>query len=118
MGIRTSAARRVVMALELFEADYTMLRFGRIDAKMCRNVTRRELLRGGSTSILGLGLADLLRLKADGAAQNAPAKSVILLWLWGGPSHVDTFDMKPAAPAEYRGPYRPVATKVPGIEIS
>jgi len=42
---------------------------------------------------------------------------MILLWLWGGPSHLDTFDMKPGAPLEYRGPYRPVATNVPGIEV-
>jgi hypothetical protein len=42
---------------------------------------------------------------------------VILLWLWGGPSHLDTFDMKPAAPAEYRGPFEPIATAVPGLEV-
>jgi hypothetical protein len=95
-----------------------MFRFGRINAKACQGVTRRELLRVGSTSMLGLGLADLLRVRAKGAANEAPARSVILLWLWGGPSHLDTFDMKPAAEAEYRGPYRPVATNVPGIEIS
>jgi hypothetical protein len=45
------------------------------------------------------------------------AKSVILLWLWGGPSHLDTFDMKPDAPIEYRGPFMPIATKVPGLRI-
>ncbi|HEV3002974.1 MAG TPA: DUF1501 domain-containing protein, partial [Pirellulales bacterium] len=68
--------------------------------------------------LFGLGLNDLLRVRARGASQQAPARSAILLWLWGGPSHLDTFDMKPAAPAAYRGPYRPVATNVPGVEIS
>ena len=79
---------------------------------------RRELLKWGSTSILGLALPDLLRLKASGEDAEAPAKSAILLWLWGGPSQIDLFDLKPAAPAEYRGPYRPIATNVAGLEIS
>ena len=46
-----------------------------------------------------------------------PARAVILLWLWGGPSHLDTFDMKPDAPAEYRGPFEPIATAVPGLHV-
>jgi len=50
-------------------------------------------------------------------AESTRAKSVILLWLWGGPSHIDTFDLKPAAPIEYRGPYRPIATRAAGMEI-
>jgi hypothetical protein len=62
-------------------------------------------------------LADLLRLQAIAAPERPQAKSIILVWLWGGPSHLDTFDMKPAAPTEYRGPYAPIATNVPGIEI-
>src|SRR5262249_44918103 len=52
---------------------------------------------------------------ADGSL--APARAVILLWLWGGPSHLDTFDMKPSAPAEYRGPFEPIATAVPGLQV-
>ena len=63
-------------------------------------------------------LADLLRLEAAAASPQQPrAKSVILLWLWGGPSHLDTFDMKPKAPLEYRGPFRPIPTNVPGIQV-
>jgi hypothetical protein len=57
-------------------------------------------------------------MRAAAAATPAPPpRSMILLWLWGGPSQLDTFDMKPAAPLEYRGPYRPIATSVPGIEV-
>jgi hypothetical protein len=95
-----------------------MLCFGRIKSRACQGVTRRELLRVGSTSLFGLGLGDLVRVRAAGAANPAPARSAILLWLWGGPSQLDTFDMKPAAPAAYRGPYRPVPTNVPGVEVS
>jgi hypothetical protein len=80
-------------------------------------VSRRELLRIGALGMTGLTLADLLRHEARAQTSSAPARSVILLWLWGGPSHLDTFDLKPAAPLEYRGPYRPIVTNVPGIEI-
>ena len=63
-------------------------------------------------------LADLLRGNAAGAVEAAPpAKSIILLWLWGGPSHLDTFDLKPRAPVEYRGPYAPIDTSAPGVQI-
>jgi hypothetical protein len=83
-------------------------------------VTRRSLLQVGSLSALGVTLGDLLRWAPAAERSQAatpPARSVILLWLWGGPSHLDTFDLKPSAPVEYRGPYRPIATSVPGIEI-
>ena len=93
-----------------------MLSIGQIKARQCGGWTRRELVRAGALSAIGLSLVDLLRLEAH-AQQPAPAKSTILLWLWGGPSHLDTFDMKPRAPVEFRGPYAPVATNVPGIEI-
>src|SRR5262249_53324217 len=49
---------------------------------------------------------------------DARDKSLIVLWLWGGPSHMETFDLKPDAPAEYRGEFRPIPTNVPGLEIS
>src|SRR5437868_5636701 len=95
-----------------------MLNLGRQIARVCGRTTRRELLRAGGIAAAGLSLADLLRLEARGEAETSKkAKSVILLWLWGGPSHLDTFDMKPKAPVEYRGPYVPVPTNVPGIEI-
>ena len=82
-----------------------MFNLGRQIAKVCGRTTRRELLRAGGLAAAGLSLADLLRLEARGAAEESKkAKSVILLWLWGGPSHLDTFDPKPNAPLEYRGP--------------
>lgn len=77
---------------------------------------RRSFLRTGA---IGLTLAELLRAQAVGspAPPKKSDKSLIVLWLWGGPSHLETFDMKPDAPLEYRGDFRPVRTNVPGIEI-
>src|SRR6478735_11110873 len=96
-----------------------MFDFGTIRAIDCGRITRRAVIRAGSVGVLGLSLADLLRIQsaASGNESRPKAKSIILLWLWGGPSHLDTFDMKPKAPIDYRGPYAPVPTKVPGIEI-
>ena len=95
-----------------------MLNVGRQRAQHCGGVSRRELLRAGSLAALGLSLGDVLRLEASAALRpNAPAKSLILLWLWGGPTHLDMFDLKPDAPVEYRGPYSPIATNVPGVDI-
>ncbi len=85
---------------------------------------RRDLLRLGLLSgAAGLSLPDLLRLKEAAAAERKQASprsetSVILVFCHGGPSHLDTYDLKPEATAEYRGPYKPIRTNVPGIEIS
>ncbi|MFN0020042.1 MAG: DUF1501 domain-containing protein [Pirellulaceae bacterium] len=84
-------------------------------------LSRREALRAGFLGIGGLcagelGIADLLRLQAEGAAEKKEA-AVILLFVHGGPSHLETYDMKPQAAAEIRGPFLPIPTKVPGIEI-
>lgn len=82
------------------------------------HVTRRRFLRLGSLAIGGLSLADVLRSRSASAAPDpARAKSVIMIHLSGGPSHVDMYDMKPAAPLEYRGEFNPIRTNVPGIEI-
>ena len=83
---------------------------------------RRELIRIGGLSLLGLGSAQLDRLRAEAPAANtAPpkqrAKSCIFLFLFGGPSQVDLWDMKPNAPPEIRGEFNPIATNVPGIQI-
>ncbi|GIW81660.1 MAG: hypothetical protein KatS3mg105_3467 [Gemmatales bacterium] len=83
--------------------------------RRCDGIHRREFLRVGSLSALGLSLTDALRLQAD--AGNKKPTNCILIWLDGGPSHLDTFDLKPDAPAEVRGPFRPIATNVPGIRI-
>lgn len=83
--------------------------------------SRRSFVRSGLLGISSLGLADLLRaesLVAAGGGSDRRGKSMIVLWLWGGPSHMETFDLKPDAPSEYRGEFRPIATNVPGIEIS
>src|SRR5262245_44503538 len=77
---------------------------------------RREFLRAGTLALGGLTLPELLRGRAEASASQAET-SVILFWMWGGPSQLETYDMKPEAPIEYRGPLRPVRTNVPGIEI-
>ena len=84
---------------------------------------RRDLLKAGTLSLFGLGLPDLLsgRALAAGPASSLSfgrAKSCILLFMWGGPAHQDTWDLKPEAPAEIRGEFRPIETVVPGIQIS
>ncbi len=66
---------------------------------------------------LAAGLAGTGRIATAAQAPAGPAKSVLVLWLWGGPSHLETFDPKPDAPAEYRGPFDPIATRVPGVQI-
>ena len=84
---------------------------------LCNGVNRREFLRVGGLSALELGLTDLFRLRSlaeDGSTRTA-ARNCILIWLDGGPSHLDTFDLKPNAPAEVRGKYKPIATNVPGL---
>lgn len=83
-------------------------------------LSRRGFLRIGSLGIGGLTLPNLLRMQAAAAADGRPVKkkAVILVWLAGGPSHIDMYDLKPAAPAEFRGEFRPVPTNVNGIEIS
>src|SRR5688572_24095990 len=79
--------------------------------------SRRSFLRAGATVLGGLSLANLLRLNARASAPRSSPKSVIVLWLWGGASHMETFDLKPNAPAEYRGDFSPIHTNVPGLDI-
>lgn len=82
---------------------------------------RREFLRAGALPLLGLGLPDLLRAQSLTAAAGGPPRKVracILLFMWGGPAQQETWDLKPDAPAEVRGEFRPISTIVPGIEIS
>ena len=80
------------------------------------DVTRRSFLRVGTIGPLGLTLANYFACRASGAMADGKARSVILLWLWGAPSQLDTFDMKPDWPIEYRGPFAPIATTVPGLQ--
>jgi uncharacterized protein (DUF1501 family) len=87
-------------------------------AQFCDGVSRRDFLRVGALSAgaVGLTLADTLQLQAEGRAA-ANDINCILLFLVGGPSHLDTWDLKPDAPDNVRGPFRPIKTNVPGIEI-
>ena len=84
----------------------------------CRTtVSRRDVLGVGALGYSGLTLANLLARRAIAGTDSSPRKSVIMIWLRGGPSHIDSFDMKPDAPAEVRGEFQPIATNVPGIQI-
>src|SRR5216110_2427813 len=95
-----------------------MLLLGRARQRTCQGMTRRAFLQIGGSAVLGLSLADLLRLRATtGSAPHGPARAMIFLWLWGGPAQLDTWDPKPGAPLDYRGPFAPIATRVPGIRI-
>src|ERR1700758_146287 len=84
----------------------------------CDGVTRRDFVHAGSLAFLGLSMPQFLRLKAMGAVKPDKDVSCIQLMLVGGPSQLDTWDMKPDAPASIRGPFKPIKTNVPGIEIS
>src|SRR4051794_3591976 len=86
----------------------------------CESTTRRDCLRLGLGAIFGGGLVDALRLRgmASGPDPRSRATSCILIWMDGGPSHYETFDPKPDAPAEIRGKFAPIATNVPGITFS
>jgi hypothetical protein len=81
--------------------------------------SRREFLRIGSISLGGLGLAGLLpwKLQASQRGDRLPDTSVIFVWLPGGPPHMETYDLKPDAPAEFRGDFRPIRTVVPGMDV-
>ena len=94
----------------------------RIDAsksvQFCDGLTRRDFLHAGSLTALGLSLPGLHALEAQGAVSSKKDMNCILLFLVGGPSQLDTWDMKPNAPEEIRGPFKPIDTKIPGIQIS
>src|SRR5438132_1320027 len=85
------------------------------------SISRRRLLQAAGIGALGMGLPGTVAAGIDanrGLGQGAAEKSVIFVLLCGGPSHLDTWDLKPEAPAEIRGPYQPIATTVPGMRIS
>src|SRR5947207_5300695 len=77
---------------------------------------RRDWLRVGFLGLGGLTLANLLKLRAEGGAETRDT-AVILLFVHGGPSHLETYDLKPDAPDEIRGPFKPIRTAVPGLDV-
>jgi len=84
----------------------------------CDGVLRRQLLQVGASGLFGLSLPDLLKAESQSAVAKPKAKSVIFLLLFGGPSQLETFDMKPDAPETIRGPFRPIASRTSGLLIS
>jgi hypothetical protein len=92
-----------------------MLEIGSFLSRNCEGVTRRAFVHAAASAPLALGL---LPAPARAAAPAPRARSVLLVWLSGGPSHIDTFDPKPNAPDRYGGPFAPIATRTPGIRFS
>ena len=94
-----------------------MLHIGRQTQRTCQTLDRRAFVQVGGSSVLGLSLANLLSGKDGLDRTPGSAKSVVLLWLWGGPSQLDTFDPKPKAPLEFRGPFGTIPTRVAGVRF-
>ena len=95
----------------------------RIDAegqsgRYCDGLSRRSFVQVGMAGLASLSLPQLLRARNQSSAEGRKQTSTILLWLDGGPSHIDTYDMKPEAPENCRGIWKPIKTNVPGIEIT
>ena len=88
------------------------------DFRRTHPLTRRALLRVGAVGLTGLTLPNVLRAEKAGTPRKATAKSVIMLFQFGGPSHLDTFDPKPDAPAEIRGEFKAIQTKTPGLLVT
>jgi hypothetical protein len=99
-----------------------MLRILGSPKTLCDGLTRRELLTAGGLGLFGLGLADYFRLSASQPDRPRPgtfgrARACILLYLYGAPSQIETVDMKPDAPAEIRGEFRPIRSRLPGLDV-
>src|SRR5215467_1224544 len=94
-----------------------MLTFWGGKHRFCDNVSRRDFLRVGALGLGGLTMPDLFRLQAQAPAREKTPRAVIMVCLAGGPSHIDMYDLKPDAPAEFRGEFRPIRTNVPGFDI-
>jgi hypothetical protein len=96
-----------------------MLRIGDVRVPVCHGTTRRSFLQAGAAGLAGLSLPGVLSLEAAGAvdAQKAAIRNCITIFLVGSPGHLDTWDMKPEAPAEIRGKFKPISTNVAGIQI-
>ena len=104
-----------------------MLSLPQLPGRLCDGFSRREFLRVGGAAMLGISLPQVLSLQANANTAVDPAKplngwgkanSVILLFLQGGPSHLDIWDPKPDAPSNIRGEFKPIPTNVKGIQLS
>src|SRR5205809_2388999 len=93
-----------------------MIRITSHAASHCDGITRRSFVQAGALGVGGLLLPDLLRLR-EAAAAGDPGTAVILFWLSGGPGHMETWDPKPDAPAQYRGPLGSIPTRIPGVRF-
>ena len=83
-----------------------------------RQFTRRNFLQIGGASLCGVTLLDLLRAQAQAAGAPTPkAKQIIVVWMAGGPPHTDMFDMKPDSPSDYKGEFKPIKSKLPGLDV-
>lgn len=87
--------------------------------QFCDGIRRRDFLRAGAIGLSGLTLAEILRLRAEAKSRDDAVKprSVIMICLAGGPSHLDMYDLKPDAPSEYRGEFKPICSQIPGFDI-
>src|SRR6476619_5688888 len=99
-----------------------MLHVGEATTRNCQGISRREILQAGGLGLLGLTLPDWWRAReahaSPSAASAAREVSCIFIFLSGGPSHLETFDPKPNAPLNIRGPYGTISTNVSGVQIS
>ena len=105
------------LLMRMFVGRLAMLDLGFASSRVCTGWSRRSAIQIGSLGALGLTLSHWLA-RRSAANSSAKVKSVLLLWLWGGPSHHETWDPKPNAPVAIRGPFRPIATATPGTQIS
>ncbi|MCA8996484.1 MAG: DUF1501 domain-containing protein [Planctomycetaceae bacterium] len=80
-------------------------------------LSRRSFLSMGMLGVGGITMADMLRMRAEAGQSTDPETSVIFIWLPGGPPHMETYDMKPEAPSDYRGDFRPIPTNLPGLDV-
>ena len=108
------------MSHRLHHTDHAFTDFVPLEREGLTVLSRRNMLKVGMAGLAGLSLPALLQARAQGAEQGQPLsnnKSVILLWMTGGPSHIDTWDPKPDRPFNNRGPFSPIQTNVPGIMV-
>ena len=85
--------------------------------RLCDGISRRSFLAIGSLGLTGMSLPQFLHARESQPARRRSPRAVILYWMGGGPSHIDTYDMKPDAPEQVRGPFRPGRTRVPGLQF-